>query len=285
MTKKEYLESENVKSFIEWFCKRLNAPAEEEALFNHCYHHVRDNKDFTFNSLSSALNQYCWRGKSFKETEEELKIISNQLKDFVESEEKFNDAECFCVCEKILKWGGISRYGTISEWEQNNVLCKNLKRIKEIINSNFDLDNDYYFEIKGYVNAGFSQILSLFVDEFIIYDSRVGSALCAFVRDFCIEKGKSIPKELNFSWVIMRGENPNKRCPNTSSHKFTRLRDKDNYLLNNIKANWLLSEVVKRDTGEFGKLEQAKKGGGLRALEAALFMVGYNIWTPAIKEK
>ena len=38
------------------------------------------------------------------------------------------------------------------------------------------------------MNSGFTKIYSLYIDDFIIYDSRVGAALGFLVRCYCEEK-------------------------------------------------------------------------------------------------
>jgi hypothetical protein len=121
-------------------------------------------------------------------------------------------------------------------------------------------------------NSGFSKIYSLYIDDFIIYDSRVAAALCYLIKLFCDEKGKSIPNDLMFE---IPESKPSKSDPDRRIVcGFNFITDEKNYLLWNIKASNLLKEVLKTTKSKFNKIPQKER---LRALEAALFMIGYKV--------
>jgi len=61
------------------------------------------------------------------------------------------------------------------------------------------------------MNAGFTKIHALMLDDFVIYDSRVGAALGLLVRNFLTEKDIAyLPEVLHFAYGKARptvGEN------------------------------------------------------------------------------
>lgn len=119
------------------------------------------------------------------------------------------------------------------------------------------------------------------MDDFVIYDGRVGAALGLIVRQFCQESGfRKVPDFLRFAYgnarqgTYTKGE-MNRRNPGTAEYKFPQLTN--NYQLhteNNLKANWLLKELVESTSSRFSLLPKEIK---LRALESALFMIGYDV--------
>ena len=53
------------------------------------------------------------------------------------------------------------------------------------------------------MNSGFTKILFFIYNDFIIYDSRVGAALCYLVKLYCIEqKQGGVPSSLNSPMVM-----------------------------------------------------------------------------------
>lgn len=69
-------------------------------------------------------------------------------------------------------------------------------------------------------------------------------------------------------------------------YKFPLLNNSKSHINNNIRANWLLKEILRTTNSKFNDLDE---NVALRALEAALFMIGYNVRTyipeNMIKEK
>ena len=64
------------------------------------------------------------------------------------------------------------------------------------------------------MNSGFTKIYSLYINDFIIYDSRVGAALCYLVKLYCIEqKQGGVPSSLKFAYGDARNPEVN-RNPN-----------------------------------------------------------------------
>jgi hypothetical protein len=131
------------------------------------------------------------------------------------------------------------------------------------------------------MNSGFTKIYALFIDDFIIYDGRVGAALGLMVREFCEESRlRGVPKELEFAWgrgktTTYEPSSLNRRNPSNARYVFPELSNNPRrHLENNIRANWLLRDILNRTKSKFGKLDQDLQ---MLALESALFMIGDDV--------
>ena len=270
MREKEYLALPAVNDFISWLENILDTPQS----FVHGYYHKKKRKRYDFDNLFSAYESYDW-DRDY--TIEELSDIL--MKSIVESDEK----SCEDTCYKILEWGGVKNKGNkdrISALSPN--VCTYLLAVQKRLE--MDLPSSEYSTPemhmtsgfpKIHMTSGFSKIYSACNDQYMIYDSRVGAALGLLVRKFCEDKDlKNVPCELQFAWTNGRGEQ--ERNPNHGRYEFPKLRSnkKGEYLGHNIRANWLMSEVAKSTKSNFARLEPHFR---LRALEQALFMIGYDI--------
>jgi hypothetical protein len=128
-----------------------------------------------------------------------------------------------------------------------------------------------------YISSGFSKIYSLLIDDFIIYDSRVGAALGLLVRKYCEELNLTeIPSALIFAYAMARAANGHVgeiRNPNAGIYIFPKLNNNNaRYIDNNMRANWLISTIANHEESKF-KLYPSP----WRCLESALFMIGYKV--------
>lgn len=141
-------------------------------------------------------------------------------------------------------------------------------------------------------NAGFTKIYALVFDDFVIYDSRVAAALGMLVvrwwarKSPTIKRRSLIPPPLQFCHLPAMGEA--NRDPNTNAlhiSGFPRCTSQLQHLRSNIRANWLLTRALRGTHFEaqirarFAHLPVHP----LRALEGALFMIGYDLgtdWSP-----
>jgi hypothetical protein len=125
------------------------------------------------------------------------------------------------------------------------------------------------------MNAGFTKIYALLMDNFIIYDGRVGGRLGKLVIGFLHSKNPkytNIPDTLHFAWgrsQVSQGSNidPKRRDPSDSMYTFRELRGGKWHTNNNIRANWLLKKVIK----------DSKTKMDIWQLQSALFMLGYDV--------
>jgi hypothetical protein len=130
------------------------------------------------------------------------------------------------------------------------------------------------------MNAGLTKYYALACDNVIIYDGRVGAALCLLVRYFLEGKGDSapqdVPGELAFRWGAQnaRRGRARPRDPSSTRYKFSPLAyasDRE-WARCNVLADWVLTEARARASASWCRAED-----GLRRIEAALFMIGYDV--------
>lgn len=269
MNRESFVKDSSVNDFIQWLSTKLDAG------FIHSYTDRRTKKVWDCISVYNAYEKYQWGGEDFLGNAKILDKLSFDLKNSIENKDT---AMCSTACLGILKWGGALR-GNKEKIEGNESLVQYLKDAKEKLTTG-NIDSwDFYKEV--YMNSGFTKIYSLYIDDFIIYDSRVGAALGFLVRCYCEEqKLDKVPELLRFAYG--NGKGGTNRNPSIGNYTFPLLRNAgyyDNHIENNLKANWLLKAVLSYPS----KFKNIPKKQQLRALEAALFMIGYEV--PGKSEK
>jgi hypothetical protein len=265
MRKDEYLSSQTVRDFITW----VEMPLDTPRAFIHSYIKKKGKKVYEFDSLYSAYEKYDW---PYSIDEYSISLITG----IADSDEQ----ACVSACHDILKWGGVFRGNgdRVSRLGQN--LSSYLRSVRERLALDL-LSKDYFFPGMQ-MTSGFSKIYSAYIDDYIIYDGRVGAALGLLVKKFCIHNNlPCVPHELRFSWA--RGLESNtasgsisRRNPSCDKYKFPELvyYRPEEYLENNIRANWLLSAISENTKSKFSGIDKPHR---LRSLEQALFMIGYDV--------
>ncbi|HZK53992.1 MAG TPA: winged helix-turn-helix domain-containing protein [Desulfosporosinus sp.] len=263
MRKDEFLSIQLVKEFINWLAKKLDA----QNSFNHIYYEGKGKKFWSCNCLHSAYKNYYWNGY-FKANQEINNKNSTTLHQSILDD---NRQGILRSCNSIFISGRLNNARaarTNSEWliNNSNQVIDHLKSMesRQLLNLDVCDTNDQRLrQIK--INSGFINIYSHIINNLIMYDGRVGAALGLFVRLYCEENHlQNIPPELLFAF---HGSNPS-----SSMYRFPTLSNR-NYLDNNIRASWLLGNLLE----EYKSYFDYSGTGNLRALEAALFMIGYNI--------
>jgi hypothetical protein len=136
-------------------------------------------------------------------------------------------------------------------------------------------------------NAGFTKIYSMCFKDFVIYDSRVAAALGMLITRFWLRKSPvgsktvslQIPSSLSLVWLA--GTPGSIRDPNKNGagiYGFPSHTHVD-HLLSNIKANWILAKAASGSHFESMVKDRPHQFPvtALRALEAAMFMLGYDL--------
>lgn len=276
MNKDEYISDMHVRKFVTWMSANLETNA-----FAHTYWIKQRRKFWSCSSLYDALEKYEWKfheiarlsipsGSSFKENTYALSKIKNLL---ALSLKNGDDFLALHAATAVMSWGGVP--GGNANWLVRNQtgLADFLRGMQGVLNK-FDtgqrlLDSNVRF------NAGMTKIYSLICNNFVIYDSRVAATLGWGVVKYCKQNClEEVPEELRFPHPPFRGNH--KRDASVSKLKFPRLHSSLQYLQWNLKASWLLESVLKHEnakSSEFVKYEN----NALRALEAALFMIGYDL--------
>jgi hypothetical protein len=206
------------------------------------------------------------------------------------------------ACVLILRWGGVYNRGKKEHQNQARLegirgraggLLGYLKTVDAGLAKDTDDFEPLCTQVPDalYCNAGFTKIYSLMSEDFVIYDSRVAAALGLLVVGYCQANNyDTVPKELKFMWMpASSSENaagnriPNQqRNPRVNNLKFAwrppRARSDTAFFRHNIRANWLLSTAIAAKTMQaWWAFASTHDITALRALEAALFMVGYDL--------
>lgn len=135
------------------------------------------------------------------------------------------------------------------------------------------------------INSGFTKKYFLLIDDFIMYDGRVGAALGLLGRLYAEENGfENMPKSIEFSFgsgqVSGRSnKNANRRNPSKGNYKLPEFTGNHTRHINdNIKASWMLKNIADNTTSRFADLPQdAVLNERITAIQSALFMIGYDV--------
>ncbi|RQD75865.1 MAG: hypothetical protein D5R97_05375 [Candidatus Syntrophonatronum acetioxidans] len=161
-------------------------------------------------------------------------------------------------------------------------LCQYLKNLQEKL----DLEKQkIQLEDEIGITSGFIKRYALLIDDFIMYDGRVGAALGLLVRSFCEEASlNSIPQELLFSYGKGREAEAssiesNRRNPFLGKYRFPEMAgNPERHLRDSIRSSWLLKGVLDSTNSKFNTLQQnGPLDMRLWALQSALFMIGYDV--------
>ncbi len=276
MNKRAYLATPHVGEFADHLVQQLAA----DGRFAHSYQHRKSQKNWACGSLFEAFEHYEWNKKDYQETLRELQPLTQALRQSVANND---EGTCQAACRQILTWGGVGEQkptnlialGTLSRLHGS--LPAYFEKVRaQVDDAEFSTDS-VWEGIK--MNAGFTKLYALLFDNFIIYDSRVGAALGLLVRQWCEQKAvPEVPKELRFSFGYAQGKEAvrHSRNPSCGLLTFTALTPGKRHTIHNVWANWLLTHVLEQttETSPFRQLPAAER---LRAVEAALFMVGYDV--------
>ena len=264
MRRDEYLRSPAVGRFIGWLRQRVRG---DEAV-PHSYTMLRPNRDWHCSSLWEAHERYEFNGMDFAVNQAELDCLTARIRRAV----KENDRSAFVgAAHGILRWGGVIPHNAA----KLRALGEEALPIFQEASRLLDPSHADTSRLEGvrYMNSGWTKVYSLMLDGLPIYDGRVGAAMGYLVRKHCTDVGlNSVPDLLHFRWGQARG--PHNRDPSSGSLRFQMLTPAapPTWAECNVRAAWVLGEVC--GEGRFGDLPPARR---LRALEAALFMIGYEL--------
>ncbi len=284
MNQDTYINSSPVNAFLQWMEQRMDTPGS----FRHAYLLKKQHKPWSCDSLFDAYQEYYWpyivhdqktekkiHRSSFGETMEDLFSLSQVLK---ASLHDLDQSACKDCCLEILRWGGVLNYNRQKIEGFGDELCQYLIFVQKWLREDKELEHYHHPDIL--MNAGFTKIYALLVEDFIIYDGRVGAAVGSLVRRFCEEKQlETVPAELKFAWgqgrVTAGGSSVDRRNPSRGKYVFPAFSgNRKRHLESNLMANWLLGEMVRRTGSRFKLLEEDRR---LWALQSALFMIGYDV--------
>tara|TARA_R110000737_G_scaffold262204_1_gene270294 strand:- start:333 stop:1640 length:1308 start_codon:yes stop_codon:yes gene_type:complete len=305
--KEDFLSEPQVSSFIDFLATKLDFNNKTSFKWK-----ARSGKNKTgfskghiweVDSIHSAFLNYKWPAKhsytnediyNYEETDKLLGSLKDELSDELLSTYSPDNLKLSELITKVLKWGGVEKNVNIAKRLRTSDVDIKRELIKSVsfLNSVDSLAKSEFNEEFNKLNnilemdSGTTKIYSLLCNNFIILDSRVGAAICKLVVEFCKDNSINLfelSQELRFGWNVASGEKASFkiRNPNPDGVKplifknFNTISNVDR-VEQNIKVNWLLSEVIYRakDCSPFKGIPQSAR---LRALEASLFMIGYDI--------
>jgi hypothetical protein len=263
--KGEYLSLDSVKAFTEWF-----ATSEAQGL-SHNYYNFSKRANVFLNDLPEALNRYEWHGDLKKNTAI-LNGIQNELNIAIKNEDflSFRDAS-----HDLMKWGGTMKGN--NEWLSNEGNFPVIHETLKLLKSQVDDINEIKRVKDLRFNSGLTKVYSLIADDFIIYDSRVAAALAWYVLKFIKAKNiNAIPDALKFACMKAKGGKQQRNpLAGEGAFDYTKHNYPEIHAQWNIRASWILSAAL---NGMSGSIYHDQEGlQPLRALEAALFMWGYDL--------
>lgn len=262
LSKTHFTDSEITLNFIDWLIPFIEGTRNLSEI----------NFDYKgqYTNFSTIITGYNWKNLNFGKTVEQFTTWRKDL-------ESSNQDELLTTCSAILKWGGILQANRLEK-------IADLRFFLDNINAKLSKNEIIIYDLNpNFINSGFTKIYAALNEKFIMYDGRVGAALCYFIQSYLNsdvylnENKKEIPLELNFGWSKGMGEkNRNPNATNSSFEKFEEIteRNRELHFTSNIKANWLLETIAPKV-----KLPEIKNDDKVFALQTALFMLGEDVPT------
>lgn len=280
-----YKQRAEVKAFIEWLAQHLglNQPLMHE------YLNRKTGKHWQFINLYDAYKQYEWHHPSVPHLQIDAgscAVSNNEALDAMSTDLRAATCDMTMLqgTQATMFWGGVSARN--NQWLEDNQkgLAETIGQVAEVLRVG-DLDSPR-FAAELRFNAGMTKVYSLICQDFIIYDSRVAAALGMLVVIYCEGKGlRALPDGLRFPWAPAKeGQSsavPKRRNPSKGdAFRFPGLRRGHHHAIWNMRASWILSEVLAHPLAATSPFHSGG-ANALRRLEMALFMFGYDLGTVA----
>ena len=279
MIKSEFVNDSNVTEFISFLANYWETG------------NVFEKGKFKYLGIKDAFHKYYWtfrinnepiflnikkEGNTFEESQEILSYLKDEIqKAFKDS----NEEDLFFAIKAVLAWGGPRTLG--SEKRGNWKYLKNINSnghncILEFLttaNNQWEALNSNNVKITSKINfrsnSGFTKIFSLFLEDFVIYDSRVGAAFTHFLSK---KFGSEIPNNLILN-LPNGSEKKSKYILNSNPAIFKSTSQNDEkHFSSNVKASWIIKEVI-----ELINKKNISEKVDSRQFEAALFMIGADV--------
>ena len=279
MTRLAFLADRNVQEMLPWVAARFDTPPP----WTHTYVDRKTDDHWSCDSLAGAFRQYRWKDEGWRENKKKLDCFRRKLREAVDQS---HPGCAFDVCEKILRWGGVSAHNVayLKCREQQCVLLDELRHLRAVLAGDRtptrkEMRRDPSDEAtECRMNAGFVKIYSLLCEYCVIYDGRVGAALGLLVRQFCQATGRGkVPASLAFAFGDPKeardAKCPKLRDPGRNGLGFPKLRSDSRFHTAQVmQANWFLRAALESAPWPCGAGED-----GFHELAAGLFMVGYDL--------
>lgn len=284
----EYLNIPDVIKFVNWLDGRLDTPGA----FEHRYYLVKARREWQCSCLYEAYENYWWpykmacpvqgkqvSGAGSHDSIKYLNLLARVLRSSIET----NDVDLAQQSAlAMLTWGGVLNRNRERIITMGDGICGYFRGVKERLN----LSKTRLGTHDGItMNSGFTKLYFLLVDDFIMYDGRVGAALGLLGRLYAEENGlKRIPQAIEFSFgsgKVSPGQlqTVNRRNPSQGKYRLPAFSGHPNRQLNdNIKASWLLYSLADKTASRFALLPRGPLlNEQVTAIQSALFMIGYHV--------
>ena len=223
-------------------------------------------------SLYSAHGQYRWNNENFKAAAKRLDGFQQRIRRAMREghESPAARAEFLEAAKDVIKWGGkpLPRL-------TDPLKCRALEELGKC-SRKLDPKTATMEGLSGfkYMGAGFSKIYSLMLADFPIYDSRVACALTSLIVLFCEDTARAkVPPMLDLG--VPLDETKHERNPSREPYVIRNIRPRSQesfHARSNVKAAWLLRNLATKTPGQFEAVSGDRR---VRAIEAGLFMLGY----------
>lgn len=287
MNRHEFLGQNNVQGFIEWLCRKISTISLNISIASSRF--VPNGLVLNTQGVGDIFNNYQWTTRwtdcnghavlssDRMSTKQSLAMLREWLKDAMNNN---NQDELYNAALATLEWGGVrGAKQFLLNLKNDNQLVSYLRNMQQamILESaqlhNLNANFVYRFD------SGFTKIHSLLsVDGLPIYDSRVAATIAAFVYLYRQETGGNIDNLL-FPVAEARGNQiRNLKCLN-GGNVFPNLyangdASYSNWAKAQVKLGWIMSSMLTQ-TNLFINEEGIQNR--MRALEASLFMIGYDL--------
>lgn len=281
--------------FIEWLSRKLRTVRVNLRIPKS--HRNSKLIDARVEGIEAVLDLYSWkatwtaesgrsvRSEDWASTKESIRVLSENVRFFCSSNTS-TDQDVFEACKQILTWGGerdghkgASRF--LSALMTEGRLKEYLRDAREAFR--LDSRNGPSMGQLTEMNSMLSKVHAFLADDGLpIYDSRVASTAASLVEIYRREiKAICIcPEELSFPAVGGGGERRSVKrlfpdCQNARALRY----GQNNIAFEWARAKWHLGRVI-RDVLESDPRLFANEGDSFaraHALEASLFMIGYDV--------
>lgn len=284
MDKRQFLAQADVESFISWLVENL--PRLPVQLSFSPSRFVTGGLQQSVEGIEAVHALYRWKS-SWYDGQTSQRIVSDGWVGTEASLELLRDRllaalaigceqTTYRACLAVLEWGGV--HGAIPFL---NGLCHQGQLVAYLTDCKplFDLEgsqrlSDLNKQSIRRFDAGLTKIHSLIDGNGSpIYDSRVGAAIAMLYALY--RQGATVPCVLYFPTGSARGaqvRDPGRLGYKSAPQFFTRGVPPERWAQSQLELGWILQETLRRSSLFSGSLATR-----CRALEAALFMIGYDL--------
>ena len=255
--------------------------------FNHSYtieheewRKAHGNNLWECHNLVNAKQQYWWHGNYA----ENLRLLDNFSSKLKTSIDRKHESDILYWSLRIFEWGEVYKgcVGFVLDKYDEDKLGKTIKdAVKTLEDTNYNVQ--FFDQNQLRMDSGLTKLYSLASNKSIILDSRVAAALSLIAcRFFKKERHKSVNKLKAFACGKSSGKQK-KRSHINNKKIFSPILQPHNQAHFNLVTNWMLDAAIEIATVEVGKKhlhdtwEVSNDQHLLRAIEAALFMIGSDI--------